>query len=75
MKLLCHHRDRPGSPPLRPELAEKHRSYADRHAEAMIARGPTFPDDGDTPTGGVPIVDRPDPATARAHAGEFGGRR
>lgn len=34
----------------------------------MIARGPTFAPDGETPTGSVHIVDLPDPAAARAFA-------
>ncbi|MER6093951.1 YciI family protein [Streptomyces bluensis] len=32
------------------------------------SRGPTFADDGETPTGSVHIVDLPDPAAARAFA-------
>lgn len=40
----------------------------DRYAKQMIARGPTFAEDGDTPTGSVHIVDLPDPAAARAFA-------
>ncbi|MFH9865205.1 YciI family protein [Streptomyces lydicus] len=68
MEFLCYHRDRPGSLPLRDELLEEHWSYMDRYAEEMIARGPTFADDGDIPTGSVHIVDLPDPAAARAFA-------
>ncbi|MEV7380403.1 YciI family protein [Streptomyces lydicus] len=68
MEFLCYHRDRPGSLPLRDELLEEHWSYMDRYAEGMIARGPTFADDGDIPTGSVHIVDLPDPAAARAFA-------
>ncbi|MFI9613266.1 YciI family protein [Streptomyces sp. NPDC052023] len=68
MEFFCYHRDRPGSLPLRDELLEEHWSYMDRYAEKMIARGPTFADDGETPTGSVHIVDVPDPATARAFA-------
>ncbi|MFG2395833.1 YciI family protein [Streptomyces lydicus] len=68
MEFLCYHRDRPGSLPLRDELLEEHWSYMDRYAEKMIARGPTFADDGDIPTGSVHIVDLPDPAAARAFA-------
>ncbi|MFH8629069.1 YciI family protein [Streptomyces lydicus] len=68
MEFLCYHRDRPGSLPLRDELLEEHWSYMDRYAEEMIARGPTFADDGDMPTGSVHIVDLPDPAAARAFA-------
>jgi uncharacterized protein YciI len=68
MEFLCYHRDRSGSLPLRYELAEEHWSYMDRYAKQMIARGPTFAEDGDTPTGSVHIVDLPDPAAARAFA-------
>ncbi|MBC3981840.1 YciI family protein [Streptomyces sp. AC536] len=68
MEFFCYHRDRPGSLPLREELLEEHWSYMDRYAKEMIARGPTFADDGDTPTGSVHVVDLPDPAAARAFA-------
>jgi uncharacterized protein YciI len=68
MEYFCYHRDRPGSLPLRHELLEKHWSYMDRYATEMIARGPTFADDGETLTGSVHILDLPDPATARAFA-------
>jgi hypothetical protein len=68
MEFLCYHRDRPGSVPLRDELRELHWSYMDRYATKMIARGPTFAADGDTPTGSVHILDLPDPAAARAFA-------
>ncbi|MFI0786265.1 YciI family protein [Streptomyces lydicus] len=68
MEFLCYHRDRTGSLPLRDELLEEHWSYMDRYAAEMIARGPTFAEDGDTPTGSVHIVDLPDPAAARAFA-------
>lgn len=68
MEFFCYHRDRPGSAALRYELAEEHWSYMDRYAAQMIARGPTFADDGDTPTGSVHIVDLPDSAAARAFA-------
>ncbi|MFC7308873.1 YciI family protein [Streptomyces monticola] len=66
MEFLCYHRDRVGSLPLREELSEGHWAYMDRYADRMIARGPTFADDGDTLTGSVHIVDLPDPAAARA---------
>ncbi|MFE3030757.1 YciI family protein [Streptomyces canus] len=66
MEFFCYHRDRPGSLPLREELTEAHWSYMDRFADELIARGPTFGDDGETPTGSVHIVDLPDPAAARA---------
>ncbi|KOV86881.1 hypothetical protein ADL01_05790 [Streptomyces sp. NRRL WC-3618] len=68
MEFLCYHRDRPDSLPLRHELLEAHWSYMDQYAKEMIARGPTFADDGDTLTGSVHILDLPDPATARAFA-------
>ena len=56
MEFFCYHRDRPGSAALRADLLEQHWSYMDRFASQMIARGPTFADDGDTPTGSVHIV-------------------
>ncbi|MDX3457319.1 YciI family protein [Streptomyces sp. ME02-8801-2C] len=68
MEFLCYHRDRPDSLALRYELLEEHWSYMDQYAKEMIARGPTFADDGDTLTGSVHILDLPDPATARAFA-------
>ncbi|MEU5977444.1 YciI family protein [Streptomyces sp. NPDC047315] len=68
MEYFCYHRDRPGSLPLREELLEEHWSYMDRYAKELIARGPTFADDGETPTGSVHIVDLPDAAAARAFA-------
>lgn len=68
MEFFCYHRDRPGSMALRNELLEEHWSYMDRFAAGMIARGPTFADDGETLTGSVHIVGLPDPAAARAFA-------
>ncbi|MER6143538.1 YciI family protein [Streptomyces sparsogenes] len=68
MEFLCYHRDRPGSLALRHELLEEHWSYMDGYAKEMIARGPTFADDGETLTGSLHIADLPDPATARAFA-------
>ncbi|MFE2102797.1 YciI family protein [Streptomyces sp. NPDC059468] len=68
MEFFCYHRDRVGSGALREELLEEHWSYMDRYATEMIARGPTFADDGETPTGSVHIIDLPDPAAARAFA-------
>ncbi|RVU20002.1 hypothetical protein EOT10_28805 [Streptomyces antnestii] len=68
MEFFCYHRDRPGSVDLRGELIEEHWSYMDRYAAEMIARGPTFADDGETPTGSVHIVDLPDTAAARTFA-------
>ncbi|MEU6252526.1 YciI family protein [Streptomyces sp. NPDC047043] len=68
MEFFCYHRDRTGSLPLRHELGEAHWSYMDRFAKELIARGPTFAEDGETPTGSVHIVDLPDAAAARAFA-------
>src|SRR6202167_1751426 len=68
MEFFCYHRDRPGSGSLRDELLEQHWAYMDRYAKTMIARGPTFADDGDTLTGSVHVADLPDPAAARAFA-------
>ncbi|MGW0912606.1 YciI family protein [Streptomyces sp. NPDC002784] len=68
MEYFCYHRDRPRSLPLREELLEEHWSYMDGYAARMIARGPTFAADGDSPTGSVHIVDLPDAAAARAFA-------
>ncbi|MFI6656522.1 YciI family protein [Streptomyces sp. NPDC050523] len=68
MEYFCYHRDRVGSVALRDELLEEHWSYMDRYAAEMIARGPTFADDGATPSGSVHILDLPDPAAARAFA-------
>ncbi len=68
MEFFCYHRDRRGSSALRDELLEQHWSYMDQYAAGMIARGPTFANDGDTPTGSVHIVDLPDFAAARAFA-------
>jgi hypothetical protein len=72
MEFFCFHRDRPGSTPLRQQLAEQHWSYMDQFAASMIARGPTFTSDG-TLTGSVHILDLPDPAAARAFAFEEPG--
>ncbi|CAM5274016.1 hypothetical protein GCM10010261_59820 [Streptomyces pilosus] len=68
MEFFCYHRDRPASLPLRYELVEEHWSYMDQYAKEMIARGPTFADDGDTPTGSVHILDLPGPSAARTFA-------
>jgi uncharacterized protein YciI len=72
MEFFCYHRDRPGSMPLRDALREEHWSYMDGFAAQLIARGPTFTEDGDAfiATGSVHIVDVPDPAAARAFAFE-----
>ncbi|MGC4973636.1 YciI family protein [Streptomyces sp. DT199] len=68
MEFFCYHRDRPGSLPLREELGEAHWAYMDRYEAELIARGPTFSEDGETLTGSVHIVDLPDAAAARAFA-------
>jgi uncharacterized protein YciI len=68
MEFFCYHRDRYGSVALRDELLEEHWSYMDQYGAEMIARGPTFADDGDTPTGSVHIVDLQGSAAARAFA-------
>ncbi|GIF46396.1 hypothetical protein DFJ67_4947 [Asanoa ferruginea] len=68
MEFFVYHRDRAGSVPLREKLAEAHWSYMDGFAEQLIARGPTFHADGETPSGSVHIVDLPNPAAARAFA-------
>ena len=62
MEFFCHHRDRPGSLPLRERLNEEHWAYMDRFE--LIARGPTF--SGDVLTGSVHVVELPDVAAARA---------
>ncbi|NGN69968.1 hypothetical protein G5C51_39530 [Streptomyces sp. A7024] len=68
MEFFCYHRDRADSLALRMELLEEHWSYMDGYAKELIARGPTFAADGETPTGSVHIVDLPDAAAARAFA-------
>jgi uncharacterized protein len=68
MEFFCYHRDRPGSADLRAELVEQHWSYMDGFAAELIARGPTFASNGETPTGSVHIIDLPDPVAARAFA-------
>ncbi|MGV1009828.1 MAG: YciI family protein [Dermatophilaceae bacterium] len=67
MLWFCYHRDRLGSTPLRRQMAEEHWSYMDQFVATMIARGPTFTDDG-TLTGSVHILDLPSPEAARAFA-------
>ena len=68
MEFFCYHRDRAGSAALREELLQAHWSYMDGDAKEMIARGPTFPSEGDAPSGSVHILDLPDPAAVRAFA-------
>ena len=67
MDFFCYHRDRPGSTPLRHRLLEEHWAYMDRFQATMVARGPTFADDG-TLTGSVHVVGLPDATAARAFA-------
>jgi len=69
MEFFCYHRDRAGSTPLRSQMVELHWGYMDRFDAAMIARGPTYGDDG-TLTGSVHILDLADPAAARRFAFE-----
>jgi uncharacterized protein YciI len=69
MQFFCYYRDRGDSRALREELREEHWSYMDRYAQELIARGPTFTDDG-TPTGSAHIVELPSPVAARAFAFE-----
>ena len=68
MEFLCYHRDRTGSLALRDELIEDHWAYMDQYAKEMIARGPTFGEDGETVTGSVHVLDLPDAGAARAFA-------
>lgn len=72
MEFFCYHRDRPGSTPLRSRMVEEHWSYMDQFAATMVARGPTFTNDG-TLTGSVHILDLPDPSAARTFAFEEPG--
>ncbi len=67
MEFFCYHRDRQGSMGLRRVMLEQHWDYVDQFADRMVARGPTFADDG-TLSGSVHIVDLPDVTTARAFA-------
>jgi uncharacterized protein len=63
-------RDRPGIGDLRWDLAEAHWSFMDRYADAMIARGPTLADDGESVTGSMHLVDLPDAGAAQKFAYE-----
>ena len=69
MEFFCYHRDRQGSMGLRRAVLEQQWGYMDDFADRMVARGPTFADDG-TLTGSVHIVDPPDVTAARAFAFE-----
>ena len=53
-------------------MVEQHWSYMDRFAATMVARGPTYTEDG-LLTGSVHVLDLPDPAAARAFAFEEPG--
>jgi len=66
MEFFCYHRDRAGSSALRSAMVEEHWAYMDRFAASLLARGPTF--EGEVLTGSVHVVERPDPAAARAFA-------
>jgi uncharacterized protein len=61
-------RDKPGTGPLREELAEAHWSFMDRYAGAMIARGPTLTADRTEATGSMHMVDLPGAEAARVFA-------
>ncbi|WP_121258614.1 YciI family protein [Nocardioides ferulae] len=67
MDYFCYHRDRIGSMTLRHELLEQHWAYMDQFDAVMVARGPTFTEDG-TLTGSVHILDLPDSDAARSFA-------
>lgn len=67
MNFFCYHRDRIGSMTLRRELLEQHWAYMDQFDAVMVARGPTFTEDG-TLTGSVHILDLPDADAARSFA-------
>lgn len=72
MEFFCYHRGRAGSTALRRQMVQQHWSYMDQFAATMIARGPTFTDDG-TLTGSVHILDLPDATAARTFAFEEPG--
>lgn len=70
MEYFFYCRDRPGAGDLRWDLAEAHWSFMDRYAGAMIARGPTLADDGESVTGSLHLVDLPDAEAAQEFAYE-----
>jgi hypothetical protein len=70
VEFFCLHGNRPGGAELRFELREAHWSYMDGFESALRHRGPTYSEDGATPTGSVHVVDVPDAAAARAFAFE-----
>jgi uncharacterized protein len=49
-------------------LAEQHWTYMDRHAEHLVARGPTLSPDGTTHTGSVHVIEAPSINDARRFA-------
>jgi uncharacterized protein YciI len=49
-------------------LAEQHWTYMDRHAEHLVARGPTLSPDGTTHTGSVHVIEAPTIQDARRFA-------
>jgi uncharacterized protein len=63
-------RDRPGSLPLKIELAEQHWAFMDACQGRFVARGPTLTGAGEDaePTGSLHIVDLPDADAARSFA-------
>ncbi|NUR43915.1 MAG: hypothetical protein HOV73_27930 [Streptomyces sp.] len=70
MEYFVYCRDRADSLDLRRELTEDHWAFMDGYAEELIARGPTFPAEGDGVSGSMHIVDLPDAAAARTFAFE-----
>ena len=67
MQFFCYHRDRPGSTPLRASTTEEHWSSMDRFE--LVARGPTFLDDGARLVGAAVLA--PVEETARAALAGF----
>jgi uncharacterized protein len=63
-------RDKQGTAALRQDLGEQHWSFMDGYAHRMVARGPTFAEDGVTATGSMHIVDLPDVEAVRVFAFE-----
>lgn len=70
MEYFIYCRDRADSLDLRMRLNEDHWTFMDGYAEEMIARGPTFPAEGDGVSGSLHIVDLPDAAAAQRFAFE-----
>ena len=70
MEYFFYCRDKPGSAALRKVTVEAHWTFMDGYAEAMIARGPTLSDDGESVTGSMHMVDLPDAEAARVFAYE-----